>query len=110
MSAAVRRTVEELGAAPELLRGAGTVTYQLEDQATGLVEHEFNHVFIGAAPADLAPDPEEVASTRYVDPTELAELTSQHELSVWFATVWAAAAPLVGTLGLPGGADLWKTP
>jgi isopentenyl-diphosphate delta-isomerase len=108
MLAAVRRTIEELGSAPKLLREAGSVTYQLTDKSSGLVEHEYNHLFIGLAPAELSPDPREVECTRYVTQAELQELTSKGELSMWFSTVWAGAAPFVGAVGISGGTEMWR--
>jgi len=107
MLAAVRRTIEELGCCPTLICEAGTVTYQLTDTASGLVEHEYNHVFIGIAPTELAPDPAEVENTRLVDLPELDELIEGGGMSVWFPTVWAVAAPLIGTLGVAVDAGQW---
>lgn len=94
--AAARRTAEELGAAPVALRAAGTVTYDLPDEATGLTEKEFNHLFVGTVdPAALAPAPEEVAATRFVSAAELAALRAERAFSVWFGTVLDASLPAV---------------
>ena len=94
--AAARRTAEELGAAPVLLREAGTVTYDLPDEASGLVEKEFNHLFVGVADgAALRPAPEEVADTRFVTPAELKALQAEKPFSVWFTTVLEAALPAI---------------
>ena len=77
MLAVIRRTIEELGAAPKILREVGTVTYRLTDTLTGLVEHEFSHLFVGISPDELSPDSAEVQKTRFVTPSELEELATQ---------------------------------
>ncbi len=89
--AAARRTAEELGLAPALMREAGTVRYNHPDPASGLVEQEFNHLFVGVVTATPVPDPEEVADTRFVTPGQLAELGRDTTLSAWFHTVLDAA-------------------
>ncbi|QMU68916.1 isopentenyl-diphosphate Delta-isomerase [Streptacidiphilus sp. P02-A3a] len=96
--AAARRTAEELGAGPVRLQQAGTVTYNHPDEATGLVEQEYNHLFVGIAEATQRPNPEEVADTRFVTPAELAELRAAKPFSVWFGTVLDAALPTVREL------------
>ncbi len=96
--AAARRVSEELGLAPELMCAAGTVRYNHPDPASGLVEQEFNHLFVGVVSAAARPDPEEVAETRFVTPRELAELAADSTLSSWFDTVLDAARPAVREL------------
>jgi isopentenyl-diphosphate delta-isomerase len=103
LAAAARRTAEELGCAPPQLSEAGTVTYRLTDEATGLVEHEFNHLFVGRSPQSLAPDPAEVQATRYLTLDELAQSRRHQQWSVWFGTVLGAAWPAIEELGLAGG-------
>ncbi|GAA3037676.1 hypothetical protein GCM10020000_14570 [Streptomyces olivoverticillatus] len=66
--AAARRTGEELGVAPALMREAGTVRYNHPDPASGLVEQEYNHLFVGTVRARPEPDPEEIAETAFVTP------------------------------------------
>ena len=100
-AAAARRTAEELGAAPVRLQQAGTVSYDHPDLATGLVEKEYNHLFVGISAAEQHPDPDEVAAVRLVTPAELAALRAQKPFSVWFGTVLDAALPAVREL-LPG--------
>ncbi|MHA6758699.1 isopentenyl-diphosphate Delta-isomerase [Streptacidiphilus sp. PAMC 29251] len=97
-AAAARRTAEELGAAPVRLQAAGTVTYNHPDEATGLVEREYNHLFVGIAAAEQSPDPAEVAAVRLVTASELAELRASKAFSVWFGTVLDAALPAVRDL------------
>jgi isopentenyl-diphosphate delta-isomerase len=91
--AAARRTAEELGVAPALLCEAGTVRYDLPDEASGLIEREWNHLFVGLVTAELDPDPEEVESTRFVTAAELRALQAEKPFSVWFSTVFEAALP-----------------
>ncbi|MFD8479882.1 isopentenyl-diphosphate Delta-isomerase [Kitasatospora sp. NPDC059673] len=91
--AAARRTTEELGAAPALLCEAGTVRYDLPDEATGLIEREWNHLFVGLITAEPDPDPEEVEDTRFVTAGELRALRAEKPFSVWFETVFEAALP-----------------
>ncbi|GHF26913.1 isopentenyl-diphosphate Delta-isomerase [Streptomyces mashuensis] len=94
-AAAVRRTGEELGIAPALLREAGTVRYNHPDPASGLVEQEYNHLFVGTVRTEPRPDPEEIAETAFVTPAELAELMREKTFSAWFGTVLDAARPAV---------------
>ncbi|CAL9595811.1 Isopentenyl-diphosphate Delta-isomerase [Nocardiopsis dassonvillei] len=96
--AAVRRTVEELGAAPRTLAAAGTVRYDLEDPVSGLVEREFNHLFVGRIADVPRPDPAEVSETALVTPQELSGLREDSAFSVWFGTVLTAAAPEIRRL------------
>ncbi len=97
-AAAARRTAEELGAAPVRLQAAGTVTYHHPDEATGLVEKEYNHLFVGIAADEQDPDPDEVAAVRLVTASELAELRASTTFSVWFGSVLDAALPAVREL------------
>ncbi|MFG2694255.1 isopentenyl-diphosphate Delta-isomerase [Kitasatospora sp. NPDC051984] len=91
--AAARRTTEELGAAPALLCEAGTVRYDLPDETTGLIEREWNHLFVGLITAEADPNPDEVEDTRFVTAAELRALRAEKPFSVWFETVFEAALP-----------------
>ncbi|PKW11263.1 isopentenyl-diphosphate delta-isomerase [Streptomyces sp. 1222.5] len=97
-AAAARRTYEELGISPSLLAEAGTVRYNHPDPASGLVEQEFNHLFVGLVQSPLAADEEEVASTAFVTAAELAERHARDPFSAWFMTVLDAARPAVREL------------
>ncbi|MER5859929.1 isopentenyl-diphosphate Delta-isomerase [Streptomyces sp. NPDC059688] len=97
-AAAARRTYEELGISPSLMAEAGTVRYNHPDPASGLVEQEFNHLFVGLVQSPLAPDEEEVASTAFVTAAELAERHARDPFSAWFMTVLDAARPAVREL------------
>lgn len=71
VEAGERRLFEEMGIQASL-RAIGTFVYRAVDPATGLVEHELDHVLVGRADADPRPDPEEVADWAWVDPASLA--------------------------------------
>ncbi|MEU0207580.1 isopentenyl-diphosphate Delta-isomerase [Streptomyces canus] len=100
-AAAARRTYEELGVSPSLLAEAGTVRYNHPDPDSGLVEQEYNHLFVGMVQSPPAPDPEEVGATAFVTPDELAERHAKDAFSSWFMTVLDAARPAVRELTGP---------
>lgn len=93
--AAARRTAEELGVAPSLLREAGTVSYHHPDPTSGLVEREYNHLFAGLLTDEPRPDPAEVAETVFVTPEELERRRAREPFSSWFLTVLDASRPVV---------------
>ncbi|MHB9757526.1 isopentenyl-diphosphate Delta-isomerase [Streptomyces sp. BYX5S] len=97
-AAAARRTFEELGVSPSLMAEAGTVRYNHPDPDSGLVEQEFNHLFVGLVQASLNPDPEEVGETAFVTAEELAARHAEDPFSAWFMTVLDAARPAVREL------------
>ncbi|MFF9107219.1 isopentenyl-diphosphate Delta-isomerase [Streptomyces sp. NPDC014776] len=97
-AAAARRTYEELGVSPSLMAEAGTVRYNHPDPASGLVEQEYNHLFVGLVQAPLRPDPEEVGATAFVTAAELAERHAKDTFSAWFMTVLDAVRPAVREL------------
>ena len=103
VAAAARRTIEELGVTPPLLAEAGTVRYNHPDPASGLVEQEFNHLFVGLVQAEPRPDPEEIEDTAFVTAAELAERHAAAPFSAWFMTVLDAARPAVRELTGPSG-------
>lgn len=90
-AAAARRVGEELGVGPTLLREAGTVRYNHPDPESGLVEQEFNHLFVGLLDATLRPEPSEIAETALVTPEELERRHQRDPFSAWFMTVLDAA-------------------
>lgn len=87
MQAVRRRVTEELGVTPDDLAQAGTITYRLTDPMSGLVEHEYNHVFVGHVLAPPVPDPAEVAEIAMVTAAELRRMLDREPFSVWFETV-----------------------
>ncbi|MEV1019628.1 isopentenyl-diphosphate Delta-isomerase [Streptomyces sp. NPDC050264] len=100
-AAAARRTFEELGVSPSLMAEAGTVRYNHPDPESGLVEQEFNHLFVGMVQAQLNVDPEEVGATAFVTADELAARHAADPFSAWFMTVLDAARPAVRELTGP---------
>ncbi|MFG3281773.1 isopentenyl-diphosphate Delta-isomerase [Streptomyces sp. NPDC048111] len=100
-AAAARRTHEELGVSPSLLAEAGTVRYNHPDPDSGLVEQEYNHLFVGLVQSPVRPDPEEIGETAFVTPDELAERHARAPFSSWFMTVLDAARPAVKELTGP---------
>ncbi|MEV5430427.1 isopentenyl-diphosphate Delta-isomerase [Streptomyces sp. NPDC052701] len=100
-AAAARRTYEELGVSPSLLAEAGTVRYNHPDPASGLVEQEYNHLFVGLVQSPPRPDRDEVASTAFVTPAELARRHARDTFSAWFMTVLDAARPAIRELTGP---------
>jgi isopentenyl-diphosphate delta-isomerase len=99
--AAARRVGEELGVAPFSLCEAGRVRYNHPDPASGLVEQEYNHLFVGLVRDDLRPDPQEIAETSFVTPEELAGRHADGNFSAWFMTVLDAARPAIRELTGP---------
>ncbi|MFH8489065.1 isopentenyl-diphosphate Delta-isomerase [Streptomyces longisporoflavus] len=100
-AAAARRTYEELGVSPSLLAEAGTVRYNHPDPDSGLVEQEFNHLFVGMVQSSLRPDADEVGETAFVTAGELAERHAEGRFSAWFMTVLDSARPAIRELTGP---------
>lgn len=100
-AAAARRTHEELGVSPSLLAEAGTVRYNHPDPDSGLVEQEYNHLFVGLVQSPVRPDPQEVGATAFVTAEELAERHAKDTFSSWFMSVLNAARPAIRELTGP---------
>ncbi|MGH2769344.1 MAG: isopentenyl-diphosphate Delta-isomerase, partial [Actinomycetota bacterium] len=88
--AALRRLYEELGIQPEALRATGTVCYHVVDPVSGLVEQEWNHLFVGLYDGVPDPAPAEVAGYRSVSLVELEEMLKREPFTPWFASVFQA--------------------
>ncbi|MGH3396406.1 MAG: isopentenyl-diphosphate Delta-isomerase [Streptosporangiaceae bacterium] len=97
-AAAVRRVREELGLTSVALNEAGIVRYRHPDPDTGLVEHEYNHLFTGWVSQLPEPDPAEVSATTFVSAADLARLRGREPFSAWFDTVLEAARPALRQL------------
>lgn len=93
---AARRLADELGLRldPVELTPAGTVVYEVEDPVSGLVECEYNHLFVGRTAKPIRPNGAEVAEVRSIP---LADLTvpamSMDGFTAWFPIVLEAAIP-----------------
>ena len=85
---AVRRQVtHELGVTPHDLAQADAIAYRLTDPMSGLVEHEYNHVFVGRVLDLPLPDPSHVADATMVTAAELRRMLDRAPFSMWFETV-----------------------
>ena len=67
--AAVRRAREELGSTVTI-REVGVFTYRTA-VGDNMIEHEYDHVFVGTLQGELQPDPREIAETRWMPRNEL---------------------------------------
>lgn len=90
--AAHRAVKSELGLDCDL-QPIGEFTYRAVDSVSGLVEHEFDHVFVGTTDGEIRPNPEEVEATSWVTLPEIEAMMSNanHDLAPWFAQVIALA-------------------
>ncbi len=85
LATAERRVTEELGVDATDLGERATFVYRAVDPISGLVEHEFDHVFVGCIDDDVRPAPDEVDDVALL-PLDRAEAL----LSSPPATPWAA--------------------
>lgn len=90
VSSAERRVLEELGIECTLER-AGSFIYRAECPASGLVEHEFDHVLIGRTELEPAPEPSEVDETCWVLPADVAAGEPDGAHAPWLAPALALA-------------------
>jgi isopentenyl-diphosphate delta-isomerase len=97
--ASARRVQEELGIDPVELTEAGTTVYHVTDPVSGLVEREWNHLFVGYALQTPDPDPLEVEDWASVPLDELAGMGPDRAFTAWFPTVLEAVLPSLGGLG-----------
>jgi isopentenyl-diphosphate delta-isomerase len=102
LAAAARRVTEELGIEPIGLAEAGTVAYGVTDPVSGLVEREWNHLFVGRALHDPSPDPSEVEDWASVPLDQLARRDTGRTFTAWFPVVLEAVLPALRSLD--GGA------
>ena len=74
-----RRLMEELGFTVPLIQVA-ELSYRAEDAVSGLVEHEYLHVFHGTYSGDPEPDPDEVSAWQWMGKKRIrANLASNPE-------------------------------
>lgn len=99
VASAERRLVEELGLICALEQ-VGSFIYRATCPASGLVEHELDHVLVGTTAGEPTPDPYEVDATQWEEPDLLlAGRTNLREglLAPWLlpalqvATAWRAS-------------------
>jgi isopentenyl-diphosphate Delta-isomerase len=83
-AAAGRRLEEEMGLRCELAYLFGTI-YRAGVSAE-LVEHEYDHIFLGVGDRDPAPNGTEVSEWRWADPAALLQevATRPQEFTIWF--------------------------
>lgn len=83
-----RRTVEEMGINPSELHPVGTLLYR-SGFDNGLIENEFDHIFIGYSDEQPSPDPKEVAEYAYVPLKAVLEAVEAdpESFTVWFRTI-----------------------
>lgn len=86
--AALRRLREEFGVVPEPLASAGTVLYHVLDPVSGLVEHEWNHLFVGRFTEPPRPDPAEIAEWRVVPLDDVDGAVADEPFTAWFSAVY----------------------
>lgn len=84
LTSAELRVKEELGITGEL-RVVGNFTYRASCASSGLVEHEFDWVLVGAVAGVILPDPTEVAEWRMLPKDEFATAVTSAEFAPWFA-------------------------
>jgi isopentenyl-diphosphate delta-isomerase len=75
------------------LAEAGTVAYGVTDPVSGLVEREWNHLFVGHALEVPSPDPLEVEDCATVPLDDLAAMGSSRSFTAWFPVVLEAVLP-----------------
>lgn len=93
-AAAALRLEQELGVRGVELTERGVYLYRAADEATGRVEHEYDHVLVGRWAPDslLTPDPSEVAGIRWASATSLIDEATGSEYAPWFAGVLSVAS------------------
>ncbi len=93
VAAGVRRLREEMGVRASLAQ-AGTFTYHAVDAASGLVEHELDHVLVGRFDGHPTPDPAEVHAWRWMEVSRLRRelAASPDRYTPWVEAALALAA------------------
>jgi isopentenyl-diphosphate delta-isomerase len=88
LEAAERRLSEELNIRCSLKETLRFV-YKAQDEATGLIEHEYDVVYTGIYDGDIPFNPDEIASIRWIGLNELTEeINAEPEkFSFWFKEI-----------------------
>ncbi len=100
-AAAARRLREELGfAAP--LEEHQQLIYRARDPVSGLIEHEYLHVFQGIFAGEPVPSPEEVGAWRWASIPDVREdlAGSPDSFTPWFALLMDRLLEAAGTDGI----------
>ncbi len=103
-AAASRRLAFEVGlvVAPDDLIAAGSVTYEVADPASGLVEREYDHLFVGRTTDQPKLNPAEVAEVTALSLADLAAATTDWSgCTPWFSIVLQVAMPALMSLAKP---------
>lgn len=89
LSAANRTLMREMGMSADL-EPVGVFTYHAGDADSSLTEWEYDHVYFGKAKSAPAPNPEEVAETVWMLPSELeAHITNKDmKISPWLIEIF----------------------
>jgi isopentenyl-diphosphate delta-isomerase len=84
LQSAVRRLKEEMGMETDLQKAFHFI-YRAEF-SNGLIEHEFDHVFVGRSDIAPTPDPDEVMNFKYLSKEEidLSVASSPELFTEWF--------------------------
>lgn len=92
LDAAYRRVREELGCEAEGLQEIGAFVYRAPFE-NGLVEYEYDHVFVGSCLGRVDAVPSEVGATRWVSCEQLAQELAENPdaFSAWAYTVLSMA-------------------
>lgn len=87
-AAAERRLVEELGFSAEIKEEISFI-YKAHDEESGLIEHEFDHVFFGKYDGEVPYNEEEVQAVQWISVPELLKDVEQYpeKYSFWFKII-----------------------
>ncbi|WP_433783463.1 isopentenyl-diphosphate Delta-isomerase [Pseudomonas frederiksbergensis] len=100
MAAAKRRLLEEMGMTCSL-RKVSTLLYR-EQVSNQLIEHEFDHVFVGISDCDPIANPEEAHAWQWLQLSQIPEriAAAPETFTIWFRRI-------LQTTG-PAGISAWK--
>jgi isopentenyl-diphosphate delta-isomerase len=103
---AVRRVHEELGVTTQELHRVGTYVYRAIDPKTGLVEHEFDIIYVGRAFGMPCPNSSEISDIAHLPFNDAMARLRSPDAAPWAAEVFRLAtrnaASAIGDLRLSG--------
>ncbi len=87
LDAAHRRLKEEMGISAHLIK-SGQLIY-LAEVGSGLIEHEFDHIFVGRFNGDPNPHPDEVCQWKWIDSVSLKKDVDLYpeNYTAWFKLI-----------------------